>query len=64
VHLYHLDFLCEKVGGELMLTNETVAYGYFGEDELVGLDMHGSHAVRVPYAFRANRDGEWQTLFQ
>ena len=33
VRLYHLDFLCEKVSGELTLTNETIAYGYFREEE-------------------------------
>jgi 8-oxo-dGTP pyrophosphatase MutT (NUDIX family) len=64
VHLYHLDFLCEKIGGELMLTNETVAYGYFREDELPSLDMHGSHAHRVPHAFQAHRSDIWEALFQ
>jgi 8-oxo-dGTP pyrophosphatase MutT (NUDIX family) len=64
VHLYHLDFLCEKIGGELTLTNETTAYGYFREAEIATMDMHGSHAQRAPYAFRARQSGAWEALFQ
>lgn len=64
MHLYHLDFMCEKVGGELTLTNETIAYGYFSEDQLAELEMHGSHAQRVPHAFRAHQSDKWEALFQ
>lgn len=64
LHLYHLDFLCEWVGGELTLTNETIAYGYFSEEETQGLEMHGSHAARIPYAFQAHRSAHWECIFQ
>lgn len=64
VHLYHVDFLCEKTDGELTLTNETTDFGYFRETEIAELDMHGSHRLRVPFAFQANEDPEWQTAFQ
>ncbi len=64
VHLYHIDFLCERQGGELTLTNETIAYGYFSQDELQALDMHGSHAFRVPHAFSAHRSETWEALCQ
>jgi 8-oxo-dGTP pyrophosphatase MutT (NUDIX family) len=64
LHLYHLDFLCEQTGGELSLTNETVAYGYFSEEETANLAMHGSHAKRVPYAFQAHRSKHWEAIFQ
>ncbi|MGA7731245.1 MAG: NUDIX hydrolase N-terminal domain-containing protein [Chloroflexia bacterium] len=64
VHLYHLDFLCQKVGGQLTLTNETIDYGYFEEEKIASLDMHGSHAHRVPHAFQAHRTDTWEALFQ
>ncbi|MEO8287901.1 MAG: NUDIX hydrolase N-terminal domain-containing protein [Chloroflexota bacterium] len=64
IHLYHLDFLCEQVGGELTSTNETIAYGYFSEEETHTLEMHGSHASRLPHAFQAHRSKHWEALFQ
>ncbi len=57
VHLYHLDFLCEVTGGELTLTNETSAYGYFTEEEAIRLPLHSSHVARISYAFEAYRSG-------
>lgn len=63
LHLYHLDFLCDVEGGELGLTNETTAFGYFTEAEAVALPLHGSHAYRIPLAFAAYRGEHAQTLF-
>ena len=63
VHLYHLDFLCEVIGGELTLTNETTAYGYFTEEEAMRLPLHSSHIVRIPYAFEAYRTEDPQARF-
>lgn len=63
VHLYHLDFLCEVVGGELTTTNETLAYGYFTEEEAISLPLHSSHVARIPYAFEAYRGEIAQALF-
>ena len=64
LHLYHLDFLCEPAGGQLTLTNETIAYGYFYEDETHSLAMHGSHARRTQLAFEAHRSDHWEAFFQ
>jgi 8-oxo-dGTP pyrophosphatase MutT (NUDIX family) len=64
LHIYHLDFLCEQRGGELTLTNETIAYGFFSEEETHGLTLHGSHARRIPYAFQAQLSEHWETIFQ
>jgi 8-oxo-dGTP pyrophosphatase MutT (NUDIX family) len=55
VHLYHLDFLCEVIGGELTLTSEVTAYGYFTQEETTRLPLHSSHVARIPYAFAAYR---------
>lgn len=55
VHLYHLLFMCEQVGGELTLTNETLAYGYFTEEEAMALPLHRGHGYRIPDAFKAYR---------
>jgi ADP-ribose pyrophosphatase YjhB (NUDIX family) len=55
VHLYHLLFICEQVGGELTITNETLAYGYFTEEEATALPLHRGHVYRIPVAFRAYR---------
>jgi ADP-ribose pyrophosphatase YjhB (NUDIX family) len=63
IHLYHLDFICERTGGELTLTNETIAFDYFSEEETRTLTMHGSHARRIPYAFQAYRSEHWEAIF-
>ena len=63
IHLYHLDFLCEPVGGELALTHETLAYGYFTQEEAATLHLHGSHGYLVPRAFSAYRGELDHTLF-
>jgi 8-oxo-dGTP pyrophosphatase MutT (NUDIX family) len=64
IHLYHLDFLCEQIGGELILTNETIAFGHFSEEETQSLTLHGSHARRIPFAFQALRSEHWEAVFQ
>lgn len=63
LHLYHLDFLCERVGGELALTNETLAYGYFAEEEAMALPLHGTQPFRIPLAFKFQRGEIGETLF-
>lgn len=63
-HLYHLDFLCEQTGGELILTNETIACDYFSKEQTHVLEMHGSHARRIPIAFQAHRSEHWEAVFQ
>ncbi len=59
---YHLVFLCEQTGGEPALTNETVAYGYFTEEEALALPLHRGHGYRIPYAFKAYK-GELEECF-
>lgn len=52
LHLYHIAFICERVGGALALTNETLAFGYFTEEEAAALPLHRGHTFRIPLAFR------------
>ncbi len=42
-----LSFEAEIIGGELGLSDETSAYGYFTLDEMGSLPMHGRHKERV-----------------
>jgi ADP-ribose pyrophosphatase YjhB (NUDIX family) len=63
MHLYHIAFICERVGGALTLTNETLAYGYFTEEEATALPLHRGHAFRIPVAFRVYRR-EREAVFQ
>jgi 8-oxo-dGTP pyrophosphatase MutT (NUDIX family) len=44
-------FECEITGGELGLSNETLAYGYFSEEEIAGLDLIATHRQRIKDAF-------------
>ncbi len=62
VHLYHICFICERVGGVLSLTNETIAYGFFSEERAASLSLHRGHAFRIPCAFRVYR-GEAEAMF-
>jgi len=64
VHLYHLVFLCEKASGELMLTNETIAFGYFSEEEVARLTLHRGHGARIPDAFAIWRGEIGEAVFQ
>lgn len=63
MHLYHIAFICERVGGTLALTNETLDFGYFSEEEAAALPLHRGHAFRIPVAFRVYR-GESEAVFQ
>lgn len=64
VHLYHLVFMCERESGELMLTNETIAFDYFSEEEVAGLTLHRGHGVRIPDAFAMWRGEIGEAVFQ
>jgi 8-oxo-dGTP pyrophosphatase MutT (NUDIX family) len=63
LHLYHIAFICERVGGTLALTNETLAFGYFTEEDVTSLPLHRWHTFRIPVAFRVYR-GEREAVFQ
>jgi 8-oxo-dGTP pyrophosphatase MutT (NUDIX family) len=42
-----LSFEAEIIGGELGLSDETTAFGYFSLEEMESLPMHGLHKQRV-----------------
>jgi ADP-ribose pyrophosphatase YjhB (NUDIX family) len=42
-----LNFEVEKVSGELGLSNETTAFGYYTLEEMRSMPMHGQHLSRV-----------------
>jgi 8-oxo-dGTP pyrophosphatase MutT (NUDIX family) len=42
-----LSFEAEIIGGDLGLSDETVAYGYFSLEEMESMPMHGQHKQRV-----------------
>jgi len=47
VQIAVLSFEAEIVGGELGLSDETTAFGYFSLDEIESMPMHGRHKERV-----------------
>ncbi|MBI2334003.1 MAG: NUDIX domain-containing protein [Chloroflexi bacterium] len=47
-----LNFEVEILEGELGLSNETTAFGYFSLDEMESMPMHGEHKGRVEDALR------------
>jgi ADP-ribose pyrophosphatase YjhB (NUDIX family) len=46
-HIVALHFEAEMIGGELGLSDETTAFGYFALPDLEGLEMLGRHKERV-----------------
>jgi len=42
-----MSFEAEIIGGELGLSDETTAFGYFSLEEMESLPMHGQHKQRV-----------------
>jgi ADP-ribose pyrophosphatase YjhB (NUDIX family) len=50
-HLIALNFEAKVIGGTLGLSNETTAYGYFGLDEIVKMDVFETHQERIADAF-------------
>ena len=47
VQIVVLSFEAEIIGGELGLSDETTAFGYFSLDEIESMPMHGRHKERV-----------------
>jgi len=47
VFMVVLSFEAEIVEGELSLSNETTAFGYFSLSEMESMEMHGEHKSRV-----------------
>ena len=50
-HMVTLNFEAEPTGGELTLSDETTAYGYFSRDEMAGLEVVSNHELRIADAF-------------
>lgn len=51
-HLISLSFEVRVVGGELALSEETTAYGYFSRAEMAELDVMEHHLERIDDAFQ------------
>lgn len=47
-----LNFEVELISGELALSNETTAFGYYSVQEMESMPMHGEHKARVEDALR------------
>lgn len=47
VQIVVLSFEVEIIGGELGLSDETTAFGYFSLDQIQSMPMHGRHEERV-----------------
>ncbi|MBE0681078.1 MAG: NUDIX domain-containing protein [Anaerolineales bacterium] len=47
-----ISFEAEILEGELGLSNETTAFGYFSLEEMESMPMHGEHKARVEDALR------------
>lgn len=46
-HIVALHFEAEVTGGDLGLSNETTAFGYFSLDEVKGMHLLGRHKERI-----------------
>lgn len=49
--LVSINYEAEVIGGELTLSNETTAYGYYSREEMNKLDMLEIHIERIDDAF-------------
>jgi ADP-ribose pyrophosphatase YjhB (NUDIX family) len=44
-------FLARAVGGELRLSDETTAYGFFSRNEITAMDVMEHHVERIAHSF-------------
>jgi len=63
VHLYHLVFLCDVLGGSAACTPEAVAVAYVSQDDALGRPLQPGHGTRIGDAFRAHRGDTRDTIF-
>ena len=67
LELYHavkLVFLCDILGGEAQISNETTEVAFFAEGELPEpLSSSRTNLRHIGDAFAALRDPNWQTIF-
>ena len=47
VFMVVMSFEAEIIGGELGLSDETTAFGYYSVQEMESMPMHGQHKIRV-----------------
>ena len=52
VFMVVMSFEAEVVGGELGLSDETIAFGYFSLQEMESMPIHGQHKNRVEDALK------------
>lgn len=62
-HIYKHFILCEPTGGELSVSMETSAVGYFSEDKLPPLSISRVTPWQIAEMFRLFRDPSAPTLF-
>lgn len=55
-HAYKLVFLCERVGGELRGSNETLAAAFFSPDDLPPLSEHRTNRRHLADIFACHRE--------
>jgi len=55
-HIVVMSFETEIVSGELGLSNETTAAGYFSMEEMEIMPMHGKHKQRVEDALANQKE--------
>ena len=56
VFMVVMSFEAEIIGGELGLSDETTAFGYFSLQEMESMPIHGQHKSRVEDALLVERD--------
>ena len=56
VFMVALSFEAEVLSGELNLSNETTAFGYFSLQEMESMPMHGEHKERILDALLNQKD--------
>ncbi|MGE5681618.1 MAG: NUDIX hydrolase [Bacillota bacterium] len=62
-HVYKIFFLCQIVGGEKALSNETDAVEFFSEDSLPELSQARITHRQLKHFFSMNREKNWYTEF-
>lgn len=55
--------LCSVIGGQFEKNIETLASGYFAEDDLPELAAEKNNEEQIKMCFRAYRDKNWEVLF-
>ena len=55
--------LCRLIGGEFKPNTETVASGFFAEDNLPQLAEEKNNQAQIKMCFESLRDENWVTLF-